>query len=148
MVPPLRQGVGTGSQLAFRGYRGLRRRNSQSRLFSGGLGIYKRGWHRGQVRGAHRESTRQGARPRGWARPPPSWGPRDSPPVSLRSSIFYIFQKNSPLILIAFRELLFLHKNNTIVVLLKTVSVRVSSNQIIPKSYKTIVNMACILHKL
>ena len=33
-------------------------------------------------------------------------------------------------------------QNNTTAVLLKTVSVRVSSNQIIPKSYKNIVNMA------
>ena len=81
--------------------------------------------------------------PRGTgARPPPSWGPRDSPPVTIRSSIFYIFQKKSPLIFIAFRELLFLHKNNTTVVLLKTASVRVSSNQIIPKSCKNIINMA------
>ena len=81
--------------------------------------------------------------PRGTGgRPPPSCGPRDSPTVTLRSSIFYIFQKKSPLIFSAFRELIFLHKNNTTVVLLKTASVRVSSNQIIPKSYKTIVNMA------
>ena len=81
--------------------------------------------------------------PRGTgARPPPLWGPQDSPPVDFCSSIFYSFQKNSPLIFIAFREFLFVHKNNTTVVLLKTASVRVSSNQIIPKSYKTIVNMA------
>ena len=33
-------------------------------------------------------------------------------------------------------------KNNTMVVLLKTASVRVSSNKIIPKSYKITVNMA------
>ena len=82
-----------------------------------------------------------GARPRGWARTAPSWGPWDSPPVDFCSSIFYIFQKNSLLIFIAFRELLFLHKNNTTVVLLKTMSVRVSFNQIIPESYKTILNM-------
>jgi len=133
---PLRQGAGTGSRLVFGGYRGLQRRNSRSRLFSGGLGIYRRGWHREQS-GGPTES------PRGTgARPPPSWGPRDSPPITLCSSIFYIFQKKSPLIFSAFRELLFLHKNNTTVVLLKTSSVRVSSNQIIPKSYKTIVNMA------
>ena len=79
--------------------------------------------------------------PRGWARPPPSWVPRDSPPVTLHSSIFYIFQKNSPLIFIAFRELLFLHKNNTTVVLLKTVSARVRSIQILPKPFRIVVNM-------
>ena len=43
------------------------------------------------------------------------------------SSIFYIFQKLSPLIFRSFRELLFLHKNNTMAILLKTASVRVSS---------------------
>ena len=66
----------------------------------------------------------------GWARPPPSWGPRASPPVTLCSSNFYIFQKKPPWIFSAFRELLFLHKNNTIVILLKTASVRVSFTQI------------------
>ena len=62
--------------------------------------------------------------------PPPSWtggGPHD---VDLSSSIFYIFQNNSPLIFRSFRELLFLHKNNTMAILLKTTSVRVSSIQI------------------
>ena len=42
----------------------------------------------------------------------------------------FIFQKKSSLIFIAFRELLFLHKNNTMAILLKTTSVRVSSIQI------------------
>ena len=46
------------------------------------------------------------------------------------SNIFYIFQNKSPKSFIPFRELLFLHKNNTMVVLLKTTSVRVSSIQI------------------
>ena len=90
-------------------------------------------------------------RGRGWALggcPPPSWWPRDSPSVDFCSSIFYIFQKYSPLIFSAFRELLFLHKNNTTVILLKTASVRVSSNQIIPKSCKNIVNMEWMHQKL
>ena len=43
---------------------------------------------------------------------------------------FYIFQNNSPNILVQFLALLFLHKNNTMVVLLKTASVRVSFIQI------------------
>ena len=47
---PLRQGAEIGSRLVFGGYRGLRRRNSRSRLCSGSLGIYKRCWHREQVR--------------------------------------------------------------------------------------------------
>ena len=62
---PLRQGAGTGSRLVFGGYRGLRRRNSRSRLFSEGLGIYRRGWCREQVRGPHGESMRHRSAPRG-----------------------------------------------------------------------------------
>ena len=104
-------------------------------FLSGSLGTYRRSWHRSLVKGPHRGSMRQGARP------PPSWGPRESPTVTLCSSIFYNFQKKSPLIFRAFRELLFLHKNNTIVVLLKTASVRVSSNEIIPKACKNVINM-------
>ena len=69
----------------------------------------------------------QGRAPGGWGRPPPSCAPRDSPPITFRSSIFYIFQKYSPLIFNAFQELLFLHKNNITVVLLKTALVQVSS---------------------
>ena len=76
------------------------------------------------------------------ARPPPSWAPWNSSPITFCSSIFYIFQKKSRLIFSAFRELLFLHKNNTMVVLLKTTLVRVSSNQIIPKACRNIINMA------
>ena len=73
---------------------------------------------------------RQGARPGDRARPPPSWtggGPLD---VDLPSSIYYIFQNNSPLIFRSFRQLLFLHINNTMAILLKNASVRVSSIQI------------------
>jgi hypothetical protein len=43
---------------------------------------------------------------------------------------FFLFQNNSPKSFVPFRELLFLHKNNTMVVLLKTASVRVSFIQI------------------
>ena len=43
---------------------------------------------------------------------------------------FYIFQKYSPLIFRSFQELLFLHINNTMAILLKTALVRVSSIQI------------------
>ena len=85
----LRQGVGIGARLIFGGYSGLWRRDSRSRFCSGSLEIYRRGWRRFHIRGPHKESTRQGARP------PPSWGPRDSSPVAFCSSIFYIFQKIS-----------------------------------------------------
>ena len=77
---------------------------------------------------------------RGPTTSPPGWGrawpprarplPRGPPDVDLSSSIFYIFQNNSPLIFRSFRELLFLHKNNTMPILLKTTSVRVTSIQI------------------
>ena len=62
--------------------------------------------------------------------PPPSWIGGGPPDVDLPSSIFYIFQNNSPLIFMSFRELLFLHKNDTMAILLKTSSVLVSSIQI------------------
>ncbi len=52
---PLRQGAGTGSRLVFGGYKGLRWRKSQSRLSSGSLGIYRRGWRREQVKVPHEE---------------------------------------------------------------------------------------------
>ena len=64
------------------------------------------------------------------ARPPPSWTGGGPPDVDLPSFIFYIFQNNSPFIFRSFRVLLFLHKNNTMAVLLKTASVRVSFIQI------------------
>ena len=62
----------------------------------------------------------------------PPWclvGSRCPPPVGLGSSIFYLFHKKSPKSFVQL-ELLFLHKNNTMVVLLKTASVRVSFIQI------------------
>ena len=73
-------------------------------------------WGRGRTQGA-------GA-------PPPSWKGCGPPGLDSFASIFYIFQNNSPLIFRSFRELLFLHKNNTMAILLKTASVRVSSIQI------------------
>ena len=79
-----------------------------------------------EQQGAHEA----GGAPRGAGAPPPSWTGGGPPNVDLSSSIFYIFQNNSPLIFRSFRELLFLHKNNTMAILLKTASVRVSSIQI------------------
>ena len=52
------------------------------------------------------------------------------PPVVLGSSIFLLLYKNSPKSSVPIRELLFLHKSNTMVVLLKTTSVQVSFIQI------------------
>ena len=77
-----------------------------------------------------RGPTRQGARPRGAGAPPPSWTRCGPPDVDSSSCIFNIFQKYVPWSFRSFRELLFLHINNTMESLLKTVSVRVSSIQI------------------
>jgi hypothetical protein len=66
----------------------------------------------------------------GLARPGASWAPGGPPLVGLGSSIFYLFNKKSPKSFVQFQELLFLQKNNTMVVLLKTALVRVSSIQI------------------
>ena len=63
-------------------------------------------------------------------RPHPRGQVEAPPDKDLSSSIFYIFQNNSTLTFRSFRELLFLHKNNTMAILLKTASVRVSSTQI------------------
>ena len=71
----------------------------------------------------------QGAHEAG-ARPPPSWTGCGPPGVDSFASIFYLFQHVSSLIFRSFWELLFLHKSNTMAILLKTTSVRVSSIQI------------------
>ena len=52
------------------------------------------------------------------------------PPVILSSRNSLLLYKKSSQSFVPFRELLFLHKNNTMVVLLKTASVRVSFIQI------------------
>jgi hypothetical protein len=138
---PLWQGAGMGSRLVFHGYRGLRRRNFRSRFISGGFGIYRRCWRRGQVKGAHEATTRQGACPRGGALHP--CGCLGTPLRYLFVPVFFIFSKNILRKFSAHSEnFYFCTKNDTTVVLLKRASVRVSSNQIIPKSYRIVVNMA------
>ena len=69
-------------------------------------------------------------RPRGAGAPPPSWKGCGPPGLDSFANIFYYFQKSSPWSFRSFRELLFLHKDNTMAILLKTASVRVSSIQI------------------
>src|SRR3954463_15030473 len=64
------------------------------------------------------------------ARPPPSWIGCGPPDVDFSSNIFLIFQIDVPWSFRSFRELLFLHINNTMESLLKTASDRVSSIQI------------------
>ena len=65
---PLRQGAETGSRFGFGGYRGLRWRNSRSRLFSRGLGIYRNFWRRSHARGGLRVIHEIGGRPQGVGR--------------------------------------------------------------------------------
>ena len=81
-------------------------------FFSPKVNIWSWSWGRWSIRGPARQ---EGA-------PPPSWTGCGPPGLDSFASIFYIFQKYSPLIFRSFRELLFLHKNNTMAILLKTVS--------------------------
>ena len=94
-------------------------------FFSAKANIWSWSWGRWTSRGP----TRQGAHPRGGGAPPPSWIGCGPPGLDSFASIFYIFQNNSLLIFRSFREL-FSAQNNTMAILLKTASVRVSSIQI------------------
>ena len=64
---PLRQGAGIGSRLVFGGYRGLRRRNSQSIFCSGSFRERRYIWVQGERRWSFGGPTRQGGavHPRG-----------------------------------------------------------------------------------
>ena len=79
-----------------------------------------------ELHGAHEA----GGAPRVAGVPPPSWTGGGPPGLNSFASIFNIFQKIVPWSFRSFRELLFLHINNTMAILLKTVSVRFSSIQI------------------
>ena len=78
----------------------------------------------------HQGAHEAGGAPRGQARLPPSWTGCGPPGLDSFASIFYLFWKVAPWIFRSFQELLFLHKNNTMAILLKTSSVQVSSIQI------------------
>ena len=90
-------------------------------FFSPKIGIYSGGV---RASGATRWAQPTRARPGGWCSP---WPPSS---VDFGSNNSHLLWNNSPKSFVPFRELLFLHKNNTMVVLLKTASVRVSSIQI------------------
>ena len=82
-----------------------------------------------EVGGAPGGPRGRGARPGGRCAPTlvaRVWAPWSSS----FARIFYYFQKDIPWSFRPFRELLFLHINNTMAILLKTTSVRVSSIQI------------------
>ena len=59
--------------------------------------------------------------------PPTLWPGCGPPSVDSFASIFYLFQNWSSWIFRSFRELIFLHKSNTMAIMLKTTSVWVSS---------------------
>ena len=79
---PLRQGAETGSRLVFGGYRGLRRRNSQSILLPEGFRVYGDIWAEEVHQGSNEVATRQGGAPAPWARPHPR-GPLVAPLTDL-----------------------------------------------------------------
>ena len=104
--------------------------------YIGFLGVgFTRRW---ATRGPQDTRVRQ----RGLARPGGLWPPRGSsgPPTKLLVPL--LFQKNRQKVSLHLENFYFCTKNNTTVVLLKTASVRVSSNQIIPKPYRIVINMA------
>ena len=96
-------------------------------FFSPRTWIYRVGVEVGGASGGPRG---RGRAPGGWARPPPLWTGCGSPSVDYFANIFYLFQKYFPWSFSSFRELLFLYKSNTMVILLKTASIQVSSIQI------------------
>ena len=105
---------------AWRQLRLVDRDNSLSLICSGKIGIYSVGF---RVCGATRWgqptwACLEAARPGGLC------PPRCPPPMVVGSRYSLLLYKKSSQSFVPFRELLFLHKNNTMVVLLKTASVR------------------------
>jgi len=103
------------------------RDNSFSLIFSRKIGFYSVGF---RVCGATKRGQPTWARQERGARPGGLCPPRCPSPVDLGSTNSYLLYKKSSQSFVPFRELLFLHKNSTMVVLLKTASVRVSFIQI------------------
>ena len=84
-----------------------------------------------ELRSVERQGAHEaGGAPRGGKHAPTLMDRVWPPGLDSFASIFYKFQKYSPWSFRSFRELLFLHKNNTMAILLKTTSIRVSSIQI------------------
>ena len=89
-------------------------------IYGGGVGVGDATggpWGRGRALG-------------GQARPPASWLGCGPPGLDIFLVFFYYFQKDAPWSFRSFRELLLLHINNTMAILLKSTSVWVSSIQI------------------
>ena len=104
----------------------MKRNETSSTIFFGKIEFYSVGI---RVSGATMAPPPP-KRARAVARPVVSWAARAPPLVGLGSSIFYLFCNKSSKCFVQIWKLLFLHKNNTMVVLLKTASVRVSFIQI------------------
>ena len=107
--------IGSALPREFRAWRRLRivkRDESFSLIFSPRKQIYRVGVEVGGAPGG------------------PSWAGCGPPDMDFSFGIFLIFQIDVPWSFRSFRELLFLHINNTMESLLKTASVRVSSIQI------------------
>src|SRR5215216_1258040 len=122
--PEPQTGSRSGLPMKNRRWRRLRlmkRDNSFSLIFSGKIGFYS---IREIVCGATRWGQPTWARLVRGARPGGLCPPRCPPSVGLDSRNSFILYKKSSQSFVPFRELLFLHKNNTMVVLLKTASVR------------------------
>ena len=138
---PLRQGAGTGLQMVFLRYRGLWRRRRSSRFISGGFSIYRIFQRWNHAKRGHRGTTRHLGARGGLARPGGLWGPCGSsaPPTKLHGSL--LVQKTIKKFRPIPRTFISAQKT-TPVVLLKTRSVRVCSNQIMPKPYRIVINMA------
>ena len=119
----------SGLPMKNRRWRRLRlvdRDNSFSLIFSGKIGFYSIGF---RVCVATRWGQPMWARQEG-ACPGGLCAPRCPPQVALGSRNSLLLYKKSSQSFVPFRELLFLHKNNTMVVLLKTALIRVSFIQI------------------
>ena len=105
----------------------VKRDETFSLIFSPKIGIYSGGI---RVSGATRWGQPTRARRGGLARPGGCCSPWPPSSTDFGSNNSHIFWNTSPKSFVQFWELLFLHKNNTMVVLLKTASVRVSFIQI------------------
>ena len=100
--------------------------NASLLFFSPWTWIYGVGVEVGVAPGAHEA----GGRAQGGRRAPTLMDRVWAPWAWLFCQYFYLFQKYSLWSFRSFQELLFLHKNNTMAILLKTSSVQVSSIQI------------------
>ena len=104
-------------------------------VFIGDVGVEsKSGGPTGSPRGT-------GAHP-GGVRAPTLMGPTGLPSGRFLFQYFLYFPEKFSVDFHRIPRILFIHKNNTTVVLLKTTSIRVSSMQIVPKPYKNVVKMA------